>query len=285
MTSLYCYDNVTVKWVNEDELYCLHVQHDDTGDNNPRWWDDHDSVMACFHSRYHLGDKIDARTPEEFWNNMVYEYCSAEEIIDALKNIELKDTCAQVCEGKDIEYDEHPYGLFVIDDSTGEKIISDTIAEDLSEDEIFVYANGELSIRDCQILLEGYITWLPLYLIDHSSLTMHCGEVYCDNWDTSAVGWIVSEYSNGSEDELNRIMRDEVQTYSDYLSGENYRYTLYKDNHGEWKEIDDAGGFIGSDILQNGIVYSVGHGIENALKNDTCRISEAKKVVTVNWEL
>lgn len=284
MTSLYCYDNVTIKWVNKDELYCLHIQYDDSGDDNPRWWDDHDSVMACFHPRYRLGDKIDARTPEEFWNNMVYEYCSAEEIIDALKNMRLEDTCAQVCKDMDVEYDERPYGIFEINNSNGKKMIGDSIAEGLSEDEIFVYANGELSVRDCQTLLEGYIAWLPLYLIDHSSLTMHCGEIYCDSWDTSAVGWIVTEYSNGSEDELEQIMRDEVQTYSDYLSGENYRYTLYKDDRGEWKEIDDAGGFIGSNILQNGIAYSAGHGIEKALKDDTCRIGDAKKVVTVNWE-
>lgn len=283
MEKLYCYDNEIIKWTYGDNLYCLHIQHDDIADNNPRWWDDHDSVMACFHPRYHLGDKIDARTPEEFWNNMVYEYCSAEEVIDALKNMELKDACAQVCEGKDIEYDEHPYGLFVIDDSTGEKIISDTIAEDLSEDEIFVYANGELSIRDCQILLEGYVVWLPLYLIDHSSLTMHCGESYCDSWDTSAIGWIVTECSNGSEDELEQIMRDEVKTYSDYLSGENYGYTLYREEHGEWKEIDRAFGFIGSDVFENGIAYSAGCGLEKALKEDQCRIGDAEKVVTVTY--
>ena len=84
MGKLYCYDDEIIKWTCGDNLYCLHIQHDDVADNNPRWWDDHDSVMACFHPRYRLGDKVDASTAEEFWNNLVYKYCSDEEIINAL---------------------------------------------------------------------------------------------------------------------------------------------------------------------------------------------------------
>ena len=83
MEKLYCYDNEIIKWTYGDNLYCLHIQHDDIADNNPRWWDDHDSVMACFHPQYNLGDKIDAKTPEGFWNNLVYKYCSDKEIINA----------------------------------------------------------------------------------------------------------------------------------------------------------------------------------------------------------
>lgn len=76
---------------------------------------------------------------------------------------------------------------------------------------------------------------------------------------------------------------DEVKTYSDYLSGENYGYTLYREEHGEWKEIDRAFGFIGSDVFENGIVYSAGCGLEKALKEDRCRIGDAEKVVTITY--
>lgn len=34
MTSLYCYDNETIKWTYGDNLYCLHIQHDNEADNN-----------------------------------------------------------------------------------------------------------------------------------------------------------------------------------------------------------------------------------------------------------
>lgn len=285
MEKLYCYDNEIIKWTYGDNLYCLHIQHDDIADNNPRWWDDHDSVMACFHSRYHLGDKIDASTAEEFWNNMVYKMCRFGEVLDALENMKLEDTCAQ--RYQDMETDEYYYGLFMIDDSTGEKISGDAIADGFNnENEMLAYVYGELSIRDCQILLNDYIVWLPLWLHDHSGLSMDCDTRFRGSWDDSNVGWIVTaitDCSDNTKNEAERIMRDEVKTYSDYLSGENYGYTLYREEHGEWKEIDRAFGFIGSDVFENGITYSVGCGLETALKEDRCRIGDAEKVVTVTY--
>ncbi len=285
MKNLYCYDNEIIKWIYGDNLYCLHIQYDDEADNNPRWWDDHDSVMACFHPRYCLGDKIDAITPEEFWNDMVGDMCRPGEVLDALENMKLEDTCAE--RYQDMETDEYYYGLFTIDDSTGEKISGDTIADGFNnENEMLAYVYGDLSIRDCQILLNDYIVWLPLWLHDHSGLSMDCDTRFRDMWDDSNVGWIITAIPDGSDSSKNaaeQIMRDEVKTYSDYLSGENYRYTLYQDVHGEWKEIDTAGGFIGCDVLQNGIAYSAGNGIESALLNDDCRIGDAEKVVTVTW--
>lgn len=143
-----------------------------------------------------------------------------------------------------------------------------------------------MSIKDCQILLDTYIAWLPLWLHDHSGLSMDCDTRFRGSWDDSNVGWIVTKVPSGSDvhkTEAERIMRDEVKTYSDYLSGENYGYTLYKEEHGEWKEIDRAFGFIGSDVLENGITYSAGCGLEKALKEDRCRIGDAEKVVTITY--
>jgi hypothetical protein len=276
MEKLYCYDNEIIKWTYGDNLYCLHIQHDDVADNNPRWWDDHDSVMACFHPRYRLGDKVDASTPEEFWNNLVYEMCEPEEIINALINKKTIDVIAE----KSIRDDT--YYLSVLTDD-GEYT---HFCQGLKENEIPVYAEGELSIKDCQILLDTYIVWLPLWLHDHSSLSMDCDTRFRGSWDDSNVGWIVTKVPSGSDvykTEAERIMRDEVKTYSDYLSGENYGYTLYKEEHGEWKEIDRAFGFIGSDVLENGITYSAGCGLEKALKEDRCRIGDAEKVVTITY--
>jgi hypothetical protein len=276
MEKLYCYDNEIIKWTYGDNLYCLHIQHDDIADNNPRWLDDHDSVMACFHPRYHLGDKVNASTAEEFWNNLVYEMCEPEEIINALINKKTIDVIAE----KSIRDDT--YYLSVLTDD-GEYT---HFCQGLKENEIPVYAEGELSIKDCQILLDMYVAWLPLWLHDHSSLSMDCDTRFRGSWDDSNVGWIVTKVPSGSDvykTEAERIMRDEVKTYSDYLSGENYGYTLYKEEHGEWKEIDKAFGFIGSDVFENGITYSAGCGLEKALKEDRCRIGDAEKVVTVTY--
>ena len=277
MGKLYCYDDEIIKWTCGDNLYCLHIQHDDVADNNPRWWDDHDSVMACFHPRYRLGDKVDASTAEEFWNNLVYKYCSDEEIINALIDMKLEESCV-VIDNDNSSIEETRYEICCREDQ------ANPWYSNLKYNEIVTYVRGDFSIRDCQILLDKHIAWLPLRLHNHSGLSMDCDTRFRGSWDDSNVGWIVTAITDGSDNtknEAERIMRDEVKTYSDYLSGENYGYTLYREEHGEWKEIDRAFGFIGSDVFENGIVYSVGCSLEKALKEYRYRISCAEKVVTV----
>ena len=279
MEKLYCYDNEIIKWTYGDNLYCLHIQHDDEADNNPRWWDDHDSTMACFHSRYNLGDKIDAKTPEEFWNNLVCKYCSDEEIINALIDMKLEESCV-VIDNDNSSIEETRYAICCREDQANPWYTN------LKYNEIATYARGDFSIRDCQILLDKYIAWLPLWLHDHSGLSMDCDTRFRDLWDDGKVGWIVTAISDGSnntKNEAERIMRDEVEIYSDYLSGENYGYTLYREEHGKWEEIDRAFGFIGTDVFENGIVYSAGYSLEKALKEDQCRIGDAERVVTVTY--
>ena len=257
----------------------MHIQHDDIADNNPRWWDDHDSVMACFHSRYNLGDKIDAKTPEEFWNNLVCKYCSDEEIINALIDMKLEESCV-VIDNDNSSIEETRYAICCREDQANPWYTN------LKYNEITTYARGDFSVRDCQILLDKHIAWLPLWLHDHSGLSMDCDTRFRGSWDDGKVGWIVTAITDGSDNTKNeeeRIMRDEVEIYSDYLSGENYGYTLYREEHGEWKEIDKAFGFIGSDVFENGITYSVGCGFETTLKEDRCRIGDAEKVVTVTY--
>lgn len=277
MGKLYCYDDEIIKWTCGDNLYCLHIQHDDVADNNPRWWDDHDSVMACFHPRYRLGDKVDASTAEEFWNNLVYKYCSDEEIINALIDMKLEESCV-VIDNDNSSIEETRYEICCREDQ------ANPWYSNLKYNEIVTYIRGDFSIRDCQILLDKHIAWLPLRLHNHSGLSMDCDTRFRGSWDDSNVGWIVTAITDGSDNtknEAERIMRDEVKTYSDYLSGENYGYTLYREEHGEWKEIDRAFGFIGSDVFENGIVYSVGCSLEKALKEYRYRIGCAEKVVTV----
>lgn len=257
----------------------MHIQHDDIADNNPRWWDDHDSVMACFHSRYNLGDKIDVKTPEEFWNNLVCKYCSDEEIINALIDMKLEESCV-VIDNDNSSIEETRYAICCREDQANPWYTN------LKYNEIATYARGDFSIRDCQILLDKHIAWLPLWLHDHSGLSMDCDTRFRGLWDDGKVGWIVTAISDGSDNtknEAERIMRDEVEIYSDYLSGENYGYTLYREEHGKWEEIDRAFGFIGTDVFENGIAYSAGCSLETALKEDRCHIGEAERVVTVTY--
>ena len=89
----------------------------------------------------------------------------------------------------------------------------------------------------------------------------------------------------------------EVNEYDNYLRGDVYWYTTYcKSENAEpfnkecdefadgWDYIDDCGGFIGDDIIENGMAYNVGNGIEEAIKNGKYVTGTAKKTVVVKWE-
>ena len=93
---------------------------------------------------------------------------------------------------------------------------------------------------------------LPVYLYDHSGLAMNTTGFHCP-WDSGQVGFIYvtleevrTEYSvkRVSPKLRSRIashLRQEVQTFSDYLSGAVYGFVVEKDGD----EIDSCWGFVG----------------------------------------
>lgn len=99
---------------------------------------------------------------------------------------------------------------------------------------------------------------LPLYLLDHSGLWMRTVRFLEDpqGWDTSAVGYIFVDFATiRKEYSVKRISRklrrkvedvleQEVQTYSQYLSGEVYGYSA-RNARGE--VVDSCWGFYGDE--------------------------------------
>ena len=110
---------------------------------------------------------------------------------------------------------------------------------------------------------------LPLFLYDHSDITMGITPFHC-RWDSGQVGYItiskekiIKEYGNDSIEtraNITRYLRNEVETYSQYLEGECYGYIL-KDSEGE--EIDSCFGFYGYDPTTNGIFDQLDIGEED----------------------
>lgn len=79
---------------------------------------------------------------------------------------------------------------------------------------------------------EGEVVILPLYLYDHSGITISTSSFDC-RWDSGQIGFIfVSKHTIKKEgiDETKVIeyLKGEVETYDKYLTGENYRYTIYE---------------------------------------------------------
>jgi hypothetical protein len=76
---------------------------------------------------------------------------------------------------------------------------------------------------------------LPLSLYDHSGITMSVGR--CHGWDSGQVGFIYTTdercaknygKSDYSVEEVERILRAEVETYDQYLRNEVYGYRIFE---------------------------------------------------------
>lgn len=149
------------------------------------------------------------------------------------------------------QYPNHSFGDDQITD--GNNWIDHLITKDLTEKDLAV----------C----------LPLYVYDHSGISMKCGDrvfPFNDQWDSSMIGFVyVTKEKLKEEYKVKRIskkilikaeeiLKSEIETYSDYIEGNVYGFSLYKkikcdldEDHRE--NIDSCYGFFGSDFNTNGI--------------------------------
>ena len=110
---------------------------------------------------------------------------------------------------------------------------------------------------------------LPLYLYDHSGITMSCGPFNCP-WDSGQVGYvyctreaILKEYnakrvSGKMRKRVADVLKQEVATYDDFLTGQVYGYEVFAideeaDEDGDEAEgelLDSCWGFFGLDYCK-----------------------------------
>ncbi len=104
-----------------------------------------------------------------------------------------------------------------------------------------------------QTIVENHYYILPLYLYDHSGITISTGEFSCP-WDSGQVGWIyVSKKEaekQGWDDPAKRAIKylgSEVTVYDQYLTGEVYGYMTEAttDNGADYQ--GSCWGFFGDD--------------------------------------
>jgi hypothetical protein len=100
---------------------------------------------------------------------------------------------------------------------------------------------------------------LPLYLYDHSGITMRTGPFGCP-WDSGQVGWIYidadkirKEYSvkRISKKLLARVasyLESEVKVYDQFLTGDVYGFTVETE---DGEDVDSCWGFYGMDEARN----------------------------------
>jgi hypothetical protein len=92
--------------------------------------------------------------------------------------------------------------------------------------------NGWDELKQGILENEGEVVILPLYLYDHSGITISTSSFSC-RWDSGQIGFIfVSKHTikkeGIDETKVEEYLKSEVETYDKYLTGENYRYTIYE---------------------------------------------------------
>ena len=99
---------------------------------------------------------------------------------------------------------------------------------------------------------------LPLYLYDHSGITMNTTGFHCP-WDSGQVGWIIVKREKVREefskkriskkllDKVIEILRSEVGIYDSYIRGNVFGYEIVEEN-GE-DSVDSCWGYFSYEHL------------------------------------
>lgn len=123
---------------------------------------------------------------------------------------------------------------------------------DLLIDLIEVSSDTNLSMNDLFARAVKRAVILPLYLYDHSGITMNTAGFHCP-WDSGQVGYIyvtledirkdygVTRVSKNLRTKIANHLRQEVNTYDHYLTGNCYGFVVEKDD----EEVESCWGFLG----------------------------------------
>jgi hypothetical protein len=201
----------------------------DSDYENPREDNENFGIMVCFHDKYTLGDKHTHSDPHDFRQTLAAEFDDdLDDKIEALNN----DRYQELVDSGADHYD----AISTVD--------------------------SEISALITEILEENDVIMLPLYLYDHSGLTMSVSGFNCQ-WDSGQVGWIYAtgpqiekEYGDRSPESIERAktrLKGEVETYDEYLRGDVFGINIEtflntgSVDEPEWEqqEIDSCWGYFG----------------------------------------
>jgi len=120
----------------------------------------------------------------------------------------------------------------------------------------------DMTIEEAISILEKHIIMLPLYLYDHSGITMRTYS-FNDRWDSGQVGYIYVSIADAKKEygwkqltkarrkKLEEHLISEVKVYDDYLTGAVYGYQVVDEDD---EVLDSCWGFFGSDHEKSGLM-------------------------------
>jgi hypothetical protein len=202
----------------------------DSDPESPRDWDNL-GTMICHHRKYTLGDKHRFNDPEDF----------SRSLLDSVVLARL-----------DTRRDKEESRIFHLHGRDYHDALRDIGAD--HKQRLMMAAEKRAII-------------LPLFLYDHSGIAMRTQSFSCP-WDSGQVGFIYVLLDKARADfNVKRIGRrvrrraiesleQEVKTYSEYLQGEVYGYTVERE---DGETIDSCFGFFGFDLCKSEATSAAQH--------------------------
>lgn len=215
------------------------------------------STFYCWHSNYNLGDHHDYKSKDDLLEHLVYQSASPEEVVRAVQEGKLEGLKITESDG---------YNLLSYDNIV--KVWFEVLAEG-KEDvvDLFPAIISEMRTKDLLHLAEKSAVIEPLYLMDHSGISMSTSPYSCP-WDSGQVGFavitheeIIQEFGEVTKDTLTQAkanIEGEVSDYDLYLTGEVYYYQYHEDGElvsscgGLCGDVDDIVEYIHGDIPESG---------------------------------
>lgn len=210
----------------------------DTDPMNPREWHENAGRIICWHSRYNLGDEHSYSCLSDFMRELAFETCTGLE--DKVNNLE-DNVYSKLYDRAVNAGNDDPHGY-------ADRLVSPRITEYIDS-----------------IVRDGYVI-LPLYLMDHSGISMGTCSFGC-MWDSGQVGWIICDNAtiekefNGDRDLAEEVLQAEVKSYDQYIRGDIYGFIVEETDDpdsDDWEHVDSCWGFYGSDIHENGMADHLG---------------------------
>ena len=210
MSETFQIGNLTVRLIQDDQPFDPRTEQDNLG------------TMVCWHRRYKLGDEHNFDDPEDFRSGLIEEALTPDER-------------ARVGRIQEI-IDRHEFRWF----ETDKRYLPLAHARPRVD-------RLEAEVERIHKEALGRYVILPVYLLDHSGLTMRTAS-FSDPWDSGQVGWIYMPLSVAREnwsslpEAATSLLRAEVEEYDHYLRGDVWGYTI-TDEHGD--ELYACWGFLG----------------------------------------
>ena len=239
----------------------LHIEND-TCPPNPRTdYDGNIGKMMCWHRCYKLGDyeENNYSDPDQFLSNLLRENVSEKSIINFVRNGKASNGTKLIYNRSSKMWELWTWYYVTFQSPKEAKLQIYEENEDITWliDDII----DCLPDKDKWYLLEKHanIIFLPLYLYDHSGITMSCSS-FNDRWDSGQVGWIYTDRDtvlrtggkikeNGKYIKLTKRnwkeaayewMEGEVKEYDMYLQNEVYGIITEEYNGEDDPEDDDS---------------------------------------------